>query len=623
MSEHCKHIYSGDHEWCDQPATPDSDYCVWHNPDLDKSDAYVAQLLSSVLDLIHGDLTEFQLAELDWPGAELSRMVLDGANLRDAHLPRAQLVEASLRDANLRRCNLRKANLHGANLSGCDLKHTDLGGADLSEANLSNAQLSDTNLMGANLSGANLANVNVQSFRWNDRTNFENVQGLDAQDSDSDETQVFLTPVAWANYKKSQSSTLTHRDQVLTHEYRNASSTLNEDAINKVAAELKTQSIERRKSEQNLPPQPAPIIQAAPSTLRFPQKLLIGVSAAAILIAVSAVIFGLWSFQQLQERPVITKEVIVTKEVPVEVPGNNAVAGDPKDSAEFKRLEQQHKQSLADLAQLREAYRASDLKLKTLEQEKLDQKMQLTRLSLRNDDVELQLHDYQQLKQKYATLKRQTSRLKDTASILAKGVDRLSTENEKLNELKNKRLNTQSQLELLQTKSLQLQHDNDKMSKEIVEVREQNQNLTAELTSARKSLERFLSRIEGSRLHAFLTNDASQLKAIKIQPGKPIVLSGDNLITLEITPSIKDGYIHSKLFVQRGAQHQMPDVNVIYYNAQMEALRSISYGFPAQDHKDNFAVSNADFNSPAFPSFVRILVNPGVENELVAKNGKF
>ena len=622
MSEHCKHIYSNDHEWCDQPATPDSDYCVWHNPQLDKSDAYVSQLLSNVLDMIHGDLTEYQLAELDWPGATLSHMVLDGANLRDAHMPRAELVEASLRNANLRRCNLRKANLHGANLSGCDLKHTDLGGADLSEANLSHAQLSDTNLMGANLSGANLANINVQSFRWNDRTNFDDVQGLDAQDDASDETQVYLTPVALANYKKSQSSSVTHRDQVLTHEYRNASSTLSDDALLKAAGELKTQSIERRKSEQNLPPVAAPVAAAPAPRLRFPQKLLVVLSAASILIAVAAVAFGWWSFQKLQERPVITKEVIVTKEVPVEVPGLQQDI-DVKASDEYKRLEQQHKQLMADNAQVREAYRAVDIKLKAFEQQALDQDMELTRLRLRNDAVELKLHDYQQLQQRYATLKRQTSRLKDTASILAKGVDRLSDENDKLNELKNKRLNTQSQLELLQTKSLQLQHDNDRMSKELVEVREQNQNLLAELTSARKSLERFLSRIEGSRLHAFLTNDASQLKAIPVQPGKPIVLSGDNLITLEISAAKKDNYIHSKLFVQRGAQHQMPDVNVIYYNADMEALRSISYGFPVTNHKDNFAVSDAEFNSPAFPSFVRILVNPGVENELLAKNKRF
>ena len=173
---------------------------------------------------------------------------------------------------------------------------------------------------------------------------------------------------------------------------------------------------------------------------------------------------------------------------------------------------------------------------------------------------------------------------------------------------------------MLQTKTLQLQHENDTLRNENDTVREHNQSLLAELTGARKSLERFLSRIEGSRLHAFLTKDASQIQAIPIQADKPIVLSGDHLITLEIKNSKKNGFIESKLFVQGGPQTQMPDVNVIFYNAQMQAIRSISYGFPAENAKDNFAVSTAQFNTPSFPSFVRILVNPGVEKDLLAAN---
>ncbi len=599
------------------PAAPDSDYCVWHDNQLSKADAYVAELLANVIRFAQGDLTEYHLAELDWPHAELSQMVLDGVDLRDAHLPHAQLSQSSLVNANLRRCNLRKANLFGANLRGCDLKHTDLNGADLREADLSGAQLSDTNLLNADLSGANLSNVNAESFRWNEATNFDNVQGLDPQDSDSDETQAFITPIALANYQKEKlrSSNLSSKSSVFqTHEYRNASSA-NLDSLDKVADALKTQLIEKHASSKELPATAAPIIvDTAPYKKRI--RLLSIACAAALFLMIAASAFGFLSMRELENRPVIEKEVIVTKEVIVE----NNDAPKVTESNEYQLLAKQHKDLVAQNQRLTESYRQFELEIKQHAVASIDQKNAAIRLQLRNDELEHKLDEYNNLQKRYHELKRHTSRLNDTASILAKGVDTLSIENEQLNEIKNSRLNAKSQLDLLQTKTLQLQHENDQLKKDSIEIKEYNQSLLAELSTARKSLERFLSRIEGSRLHAFLTKDATQLKAIALEPGKPIVLTGDHLITLEVNQTGKDTFIESKLFIQRSAQDQIPDVNIIFYNAEMKALRSVSYGFPNRDSKESFAVSTANFNTPIFPSFVRILVNPGVEGELVGGN---
>ena len=88
--------------------------------------------------------------------ANLSRVILRGADLSRADLSRADLSEADLRGANLFGvilfgANLSEADLSGANLSGAILSGADLTGADLSRANLRGANLSEADLRGANL----------------------------------------------------------------------------------------------------------------------------------------------------------------------------------------------------------------------------------------------------------------------------------------------------------------------------------------------------------------------------------------------------------------------------------------------------------------------------------------
>ncbi len=88
--------------------------------------------------------------------ANLSRVILRGADLSRADLSRADLSEADLRGANLFGvilfgADLSEADLSGANLSGAILSGANLRGADLSRANLRGANLSEADLRGANL----------------------------------------------------------------------------------------------------------------------------------------------------------------------------------------------------------------------------------------------------------------------------------------------------------------------------------------------------------------------------------------------------------------------------------------------------------------------------------------
>ena len=99
---------------------------------------------------------------------DLSRAVLNGANLAHANLSSADLSEATLRRANLKDADLRGADLTNADLTGANLSHAtltpgNLRPADLSHAilisNLRPAILTDAILISANLAQADLTNA--------------------------------------------------------------------------------------------------------------------------------------------------------------------------------------------------------------------------------------------------------------------------------------------------------------------------------------------------------------------------------------------------------------------------------------------------------------------------------
>jgi uncharacterized protein YjbI with pentapeptide repeats len=103
-------------------------------------------------DLAGAPLREFILKDIDLRGANLQRVVLFGAKLRDADLREADLTEADLRRANIIKALLRDAKLLRANLSRADLRRADCRGADLTGANLEFANLVEVNFQKSKLS---------------------------------------------------------------------------------------------------------------------------------------------------------------------------------------------------------------------------------------------------------------------------------------------------------------------------------------------------------------------------------------------------------------------------------------------------------------------------------------
>ena len=144
-------------------------------------------------------LFQAKLSNTDFRNTSLSRADLSFSNLSHAKLHASNLNQANLFQANLSFANLSRANLNGANLRcakivksklfGADLNNVNLVSADLSGSYLSNARIFNADLTNANLShvnfnGASLCysdfnRTNLEAIRWDEFTNWTNVNGLE------------------------------------------------------------------------------------------------------------------------------------------------------------------------------------------------------------------------------------------------------------------------------------------------------------------------------------------------------------------------------------------------------------------------------------------------------------
>lgn len=95
----------------------------------------------------------------DEPPLDLHGIILEEANLWDAHLEGAYLVGAHLEGATLWDAHLERANLGGVHLEGAFLQAAHLEGADLSAAHLEGANFFDAHLEGAFLWEGHLERV--------------------------------------------------------------------------------------------------------------------------------------------------------------------------------------------------------------------------------------------------------------------------------------------------------------------------------------------------------------------------------------------------------------------------------------------------------------------------------
>jgi uncharacterized protein YjbI with pentapeptide repeats len=585
----CIYKYQDSHAPCGHPATGDSGLCLWHNPVVSKSDPYVRDLLIQADAAGQADLSEFHLVGLQWPGALLPLRKLTRVDFRDAHLDGADLSGCELSHAVLRRTSLKRADLRGARLVGADLSGTNFTDADLRDADLSGAQLAGTVLNGCDLRGANLAGAKVVDFRWNRRTRFAGVKGLEADrtvsSGDEDPTQAFPAPLALCGASAGEISALEDPDPELSRTHLYAPAVLG------VAMPAATAA-------------PVPELRVAPSS-RWRWA-----TAAAILLAVGGVGVGVWGWSQ-------------------QASSSAAVAIQPTENMkqELANLQRQHEADLAQIQTIQGQLRGTvgqgsslkqEVALRQAEAEALRTALRasesdLLRLQGVDDRATLLSQKVDELTSLNAELARETGRQGQVGRILAIGVGRLKTENQALAADRDQQQIDRRHLADVESEVARLRESVAAFTTERTDLLARNAKLSGDLLVASRDIERYLNRVNASHLQDYLTDDQSRIPLLTVARGKPIALSGDYLVTLRVDQGQQPGTVLTHVVVQRPPSATNPDVTVVLYDENQQPLRRLAYSFPHVDANKPFVSSTTEVACERFPAFARVMIAPGLD----------
>jgi uncharacterized protein YjbI with pentapeptide repeats len=591
----CSHLYGVEHGNCPQPAAGDSGTCVWHNPAVRKSDAYVPDLLVQADRVANGDLAEFHLGGLMFPRASLPLRNLRNADIKDAVLDGADLAGADLSGASLRRSSLKQADLHGARMSGCDLTGVNLSGADLRGADLSGAILSGTSLLAADLRGANLKGAQVTDFHWNRLTRFGGVTGLEASHAitDQDQTQNYLAPLAMGGGDEDLSA-LADSDP----------------------AALKTRVF------SPLPPSASTVV--APPVLTLPSAAPSGLTrrwpalvAALLAIAVSGAA-GLVVGQRgvLHGAPAAPASASTSDDriARLEQDRTGLNRQHEADLGEIRRLQghdREHDDLVAALKQESAVRRAEAEQLRTALREAENDVLRLRGADDRATVMAVKLTDAEQLTQDLA---HQISRQDELSRILADGVSRLQRDNQHLASERDAHVVDEARARQFETEATASRGQISGLTKERDDLVGQNQKLLAELLGAQRDIERYLARVNATHLQDYLTENDRKVALIKVTPGKPLALSGDYLLTLRVDAGSLPGTVLCQVVAQRPPSATNPEITVVLYDQDERPLRRFSYSFPHIDEGRPFVSTATTVACDRMPSFVRVQVAAGLDD---------
>ncbi len=583
----CTHLGQDPRVVCPHPGVGSSGLCLWHNPAVAKSDAYVKALF------LHADVQKLPFAETHLAGIDLKDLTLTGrdfrgADLRDAVMDGCNLGQASLSGANLRRASLRHADLRGADLRAANLTGTNLVGADLRGADLAGAVLEGTVLLGADLREANLAGAQVTDFQWNRLTRFQGIRGLDAKpvQSDRDTTQVFLAPVALDDLDTAARLALD-----LDPDLRRT----------RVFTAGRSASTELAPPDLPFSSTPSPV----PS-----RRLWLVVPALAAGLVLGGGLVGVLRQSQVATDPTgntAAQELAALK------------LQREADQTQIRTLQEQAT-SLADkLATTQQSAGADGARVEVLRQQLLDAQADLARLLDADDRAAVAKLRTGELDVLNRDLAGATAKQERLAQILADGVNRTRTENEQLAAELGEARTRLTALVATQTENIRLGKRLQAATAERDQLAGLYQTATTELTGAKRDIERYLARINGSQLAGLLTEDGTGGPPLMpVVAGRPVSLGGDYLVTLTVdqAPNVagRGAQVDLRLVIQRPTAAANPDATVVLYDARKRPLRRIATSFPHVDQGAPFVTLNAAISCDRPPAYVRVLLAPGIED---------
>jgi hypothetical protein len=605
----CQHQYRARAAGCPHGAgrLGSGDRCLWHNPSVAKTDAYVTDLLEQADQAASGDLEEFHLAGIVWPGAGLQGRNLRGIDLRDARLAGADLTGANLSGAVLRRADLSRARLANADLSHADLCGCNLAGADLRQANLRGAIIDATVLLGADLTGADLAGARVRSFVWNRRTRLQGVAGFEPHAADSDDTQPFLAPMADQGLE-GPVSRLADPDPETdrSHVYAPVDDE-KPTALHVVSANGSSDHTTARTGPNGNATAATLPTGSQPPTPSSHHRWTLALGVLGLLVGLGGTVAG-WAIAS--HRPV-------------------APATDTALATQVQSLRQQHDADLAEVRNLgarlqqltsdaAEARRAASMARAERDQARSASDLargETDRLQTAADRAAIAESRAAELAAQLDAMVRANARSEQLGRILADGSARLVADRTRLEAIRDEKVVALRTNEELAEEAVRLRGELARTAAERESLARIAEQQAGELRIAQESIGRYLAKVSASGLGDQLGVGDGDGKdpLLPIIAGQPLSLGGDYLVTLRVENAMNAGrpQVRLGLTVQRPAAAANPDVTVVLYDDRQRPLRRVAFGFPHVDDGAPLVAGRTEVSCDREPHYARIVVASG------------
>lgn len=595
-------------EGCPRRAQGAGTWCIWHNTAVSKRADYVVTLLRDELSRSQGDANGFHLQGLVWPHAQLAHCSLNEADLRDCVLPDANLRGASLDDSDCSRAQLSGANLRDASLRNVDLSNTHLAGADLRGADLRGARINETVLLDCDLRGARLDGAIITSFTWNRFTRFQDVSGFDAPvargDTSDQETMPFPSPLAAANHAKGLSAS---RRKALSGVDPSWSKTrVFRQGSRHHAASPQLSALTPRKPASD--PDQGSTKVYNPRLQPWRDRRVLSVAAIIIAWAVgSTLIAGYLATLRESQEPVVI-------EVPRDTPTPPTQQTDDGDDQRFYLRQIQQRDS--ELAQARRSNEALNQRLQEMDNQRIALQADIARLQDAADDNVHQHEELQRLQRQLQQVGYHNRRLEETAAILVAGNTSLQEERDRLHGQVEQRFAELEEVTRYRDQRDQALADLRELEDRLTHVSQERERLRSELERSSASFERFLTRLEGTRLEDYIRGEDDRGPLLRIEPNTALTLGGDDLLlSLRVAPAEKPGRVIVTVVMQRHQQQDLPDLSIILYGEEGRALRRLSFSFPSAGSSGPFVTAITEIDSPHFPSAARVSAARGLDDQ--------
>jgi uncharacterized protein YjbI with pentapeptide repeats len=587
----CAHLYPEPHGSCPHATVEPSEFCLWHNPQVRKDDAYLPALLEAVDTHADGGLDGFHLVGLHWPEAMLPGRSLRHADLRDAILDMADLSGADLASANCRRTSFKRANLQRACLAGADLSACNLTGADLREADLKMAVLNHTVLNGADLRGADLTGAIISGFLWNAATRFQGVRGVSepVAATEDDETRPCLSPmVAGAQAPDpdlAEDSLLNDPDpgREATRSFQIVT-----DTIAASGGRSRSTSRERR---------------------------YLALTCVSLVLAGVGVAVGLTPIRV--QKSAESAGTTLTTSTPLSDEQARLALANAKQQAEayltrLQSLEAEHSQLAEENDRILQETAATRGEYQRLTDLVRTAQAETARLRQADDQAALAKSTITALELERDQLAKELQRQTRLGTILAEGARRLETEVSEQRQRVAELAVTADRAELLARELAVARSDAKRESAANEDAQSRVAVLSSELAAVRDDVERYLGRVTGTAWQDLLTDEGQRSPFIPVVAGQTVALGGDYALTVRVDNATRPDHVTTAVTVQRPTGAANPDVALLLYDRNHRILRRLAFGFPSVDERMPVASATAEIACEQLPAYIRVLVAPSL-----------